>query len=291
MSANACPCCQGALSHPGWGPPSLRVCAACGSGFLPPDAAPSAEAYDAGYFDGSGAGGVDYEGSKRQFQLINHKRLDVIEAYAGSAPRRLFELGCALGFFMEAAQERGWEPWGVELSAFAAAKAQQRFGDRVLCGTLQQAPAEWRAFGMAAAFHVAEHLPDPRGEVAEMAARLAPGGLLVLEVPDFGSRTAQRARDGWKYFLPGEHLNYFTQAGLRALLEAQGLEVLRFEPTSFTRLLGGLDKAGLKRAKELLLKALRWLAWVKWLVLKLRGLRGGHDCVLVIARKPLGGPA
>jgi SAM-dependent methyltransferase len=252
---------------------------------LPADAAPS-EAYGADYFDGSGPGGVDYEGSKPQFQLINNKRLDSILAQAtGSEPRKALELGCALGFFMECEEARGWEAWGVELSPFAAAKAQARFGARVLQGTLDQAPADWRGFGLATAFHVMEHVPDARGVLADLSGRLVPGALLAFEVPDFGSRKAQAERERWKYFLPGEHLNYFTQAGLRALLESQGFEVLRFEATSFTRLLGPLDQAGLKGLKQVVLRFLPWLRWVKSLVLALRGLAGGHDCVLVIARK------
>lgn len=285
MSAGLCALCGAASAHPGWGPPQLRVCSACGSGTLPPDAAP-AEAYGADYFDGSGPGGVDYEGSKPQFQLINRSRLDRIERHLrGTEPRKSLELGCALGFFMEVEEERGWQAWGVELSPFAAAKAQTRFGARVLCGTLDQAPADWRGFGLATAFHVMEHVPDPRAVLKDLASRLEPGALLAFEVPDFGSRTARRERAGWKYFLPGEHLNYFTQAGLKALLASEGFEVLALEPTSFTRLLGPLDKAGLKGLKQTVLRYLPWLSWVKGAVLAARGLLGGHDCVLVIARK------
>jgi 2-polyprenyl-3-methyl-5-hydroxy-6-metoxy-1,4-benzoquinol methylase len=280
-----CLCCSSPTAYPGWGPPELRVCPSCGSGWLPASAAP-AEEYSAAYFDGTGPGGVDYEGSKPQFQLINHRRLDSIEAHSsGLRSRRLLELGCALGFFMEAAESRGWEPWGVELSSFAAAKAQQRYGERVLCGTLEQAPAAWTGFGLATAFHVMEHLPEPRAALQDLGRRLVPGGLIAFEVPDFGSRTARSKRATWKYFLPGEHLNYFTQAGLRALLESEGFEVLAFEATSFTRLLGPLDQAGLGGIKRVVLRFLPWLRWIKSAVLGLRGWMGGHDCVLVIARK------
>jgi hypothetical protein len=75
------------------------------------------------------------------------------------------------------------------------------------------------------------------------------------------------------------------------MLEAEGFEILEFHATSFTRLLGPLDKAGLKSLKALVLKALPWLRWIKGLVLGIRGLLGGHDCVLVIARLKGGPPA
>lgn len=281
-----CPCCAGALQYPGWGPEGLQSCVTCGSAFLAAEPL-GAEDYGQDYFDGSG--GVDYEGSKAQFQLINTARLKKIERYVQTGlPRHFFELGCALGFFMEIAEEHGWRAWGVELSTFAAAKAQVRFGDRVLCGTLEQTPAQWQDFGLAAAFHVLEHLPDPAAAVEAMVARLKPGGLLAFEVPDFGSKKARQQKSAWQYFLPGEHLNYFTQAGLKALLEAHGCEVLEQAPTSFTRLLGPLDRAGLQGLKALVIRGLPWLRWIKRWVLALRGWAGGHDCVLVIARTRVG---
>lgn len=282
MSAALCHCCGAVTAPAAWGPAELRLCPACGSGFLP--AGQAAEAYAEDYFDGSGKGGVDYEGSKPQFQLINAKRLALLDAHRAGLPLKLLELGCALGFFMELAQDSGWQPWGVELSPFAAAKAQQRFGAQVLCGTLEQAPADWNGFGAAAAFHVLEHLPDPKQAVQDLAARLAPGGALIFEVPDFGSAKARRGRDRWAYFLPGEHLNYFTQPGLRALLEGAGFEVVAMEAVSFTRLLGPLDQAGLTGLRDFIKRHLRWFAWIKKALLALRGLAGGHDCVLVLAR-------
>lgn len=282
---SACACCGGALAHPGWGPPALRACPACGSAFLPAEAQ-AAEDYGQDYFDGSGAGGVDYEGSKPQFQLINRSRYDRIARHvAAGLPRRSLELGSALGFFMETVEAQGWTAWGVELSAFAAGKARLRFGERVFCGTLEETPLDWRDFGLVTGFHVLEHLPEPAAAVQALSARLLPGGLMAFEVPDFGSRKARRERDAWQYFLPGEHLNYFTQAGLRALLERADCEVLDLHPTSFTRLLGPLDRAGLKGLKAVLLRWLPWLRWLKQAVLAARGLAGGHDCVLIIARK------
>jgi SAM-dependent methyltransferase len=273
-----CRCCKGVLGHPGWGPQAFKVCATCGSGFLPQEA----KAYDASYFDGSA--GVDYEDSKRQMQLINRGRLDWIAALAPQ-PGKLLELGCALGFFLEAAEERGWEGWGIEISPFAAAKAQERFAGRVLAGTLAQAPPAWRDFDLAGGFHVLEHVPDPGEVLRDLQVRLKPGALLAWEVPDFGSRKARRAKEAWTYFLPGEHLNYFTVEGLKHLHEACGFELVFVKRCSFTRLLGGVDRAGLRGLREFILGHLKWFAWAKSWLLWARGLFGSHDCIFVIFRK------
>ncbi len=280
----ACPCCGSGLEHPGWGPAALRRCAGCGSAFLPAKAGSAAEDYGSDYFTGQGPGGVDYEDSRRQFRLINRGRLEWMARFA---PRggRLFELGCALGFFLEDAAQFGWQGYGVELSGFAAGKARLRLGSRVRRGTLKQVPGAWKAFDGACAFHVLEHLDDPAGSLAKMGSLLKPGALLALELPDFSSRAAREGRERWKYFLPGEHLGYYTRQGLERLLDRAGFEVLDWRSTSFTRLLGAVERAGLRGLRELVLRNLRWLGWIKALVLGLRGAMGGHDCVLLVARK------
>jgi hypothetical protein len=71
------------------------------------------------------------------------------------------------------------------------------------------------------------------------------------------------------------------------LFRSAGLEVIEMKGTSFTRLLGGVDRAGLKKIKEVILKRLKWFAWIKNLVLRLKSLSGRHDCVLAAARRPL----
>lgn len=287
-----CPCCDGALSQPGWGDLALRLCSVCGSAYLPAKASKSVEDYGKAYFTGTGPGGVDYAASRRQFRLTNQGRLARMQRYAPKGGK-LFELGCALGYFLEDAEAYGWQGYGIELSGFAAGIARKRYGLRVLKGTLAQLPRAWKGFQGAAAFHVLEHLDDPLGSLRQVAGMLEPGALLTLELPDFSSGPARRQRAGWQYYLPGEHLGYYTRAGLEHLLDRAGFELLEFKGTSYPRLLSGVNKLGLTRVRELVLRNLRWLAWVKRLALALRGALGSHDCVLVLARKKaaVGAPA
>ncbi|MFA4888562.1 MAG: class I SAM-dependent methyltransferase, partial [Candidatus Omnitrophota bacterium] len=45
-------------------------------------------------------------------------RLDDIEKY--SSGKKILDIGCAMGLFLEAAQMRGWDPYGIEVSEYAA---------------------------------------------------------------------------------------------------------------------------------------------------------------------------
>src|SRR5581483_10585275 len=48
--------------------------------------------------------------------------------HAPRAGARLLDCGAATGFLLEVAKERGWEPYGVELSDFGAEAIAKKFG-------------------------------------------------------------------------------------------------------------------------------------------------------------------
>src|SRR6266436_2123552 len=87
-----------------------------------------------------------------------------------------------------------------------------------------------RRFEAITAFHVLEHLEDPRAFVAHVARRLVPGGLLAVSVPNPDRWVLWWVREAWDY--PPHHLTRWTARSLRSLLEQQGFEVqeVRTEP-------------------------------------------------------------
>jgi len=86
--------------------------------------------------------------------------------------------------------------------------------------------------------HVLEHLPDPETVVRPAAATLDAGGVLYVEVPyEALIASAPRARDlapRKRYW--HEHVNFYTEDAMRALLERCGLEVLALETRAFDSL-------------------------------------------------------
>jgi len=72
-------------------------------------------------------------------------------------------------------------------------------------------------------FHVLEHLPDPRSTLARLHRKLRPGGLLVLEVPNWGSHMRRLHGLRWQFVLD-HHLNHFTAASLTSLVQKTGFQ-------------------------------------------------------------------
>lgn len=91
-------------------------------------------------------------------------------------------------------------------------------------GSLPGTPDGWAAIVF---WHSLEHLPDAAAELAGAAAGLAPGGVVVVAVPNSDSLQAGAFGDRWLALDPPRHLFHLTAAALRARLEELGLRVER----------------------------------------------------------------
>jgi len=221
----ACPLCGAAgarLRYPG-NPLPVRQCA-CGMVFLSPQPSPEQlrEIYGSDYYLSLGISGQDDEAVRGMKKETFRRQFEAIAA--GAKPGRVLDVGCASGFFMEAATEAGWEAYGVELSGFAAELARSRFGDRVRHGTLEEAGYPDAFFDVVTLFDLLEHVPDPRSFLAEVRRVLRPGGRLLLVLPNAASLSARLMGRHWSHY-NAEHLHYFTPETVAVLLCACGFEV------------------------------------------------------------------
>jgi SAM-dependent methyltransferase len=137
---------------------------------------------------------------------------------------RLLDLGCAMGFLLEAAEQAGFQGYGLDLNPEAVEVAKRRFGDRVALGELGDAVFPGVAFDAVAMVDVLEHVPDPAVLLARVRERLAPGGALALLLPNAASLTRRLLGQRWPHYTP-EHLFFWNPAALARQLAAAGFEV------------------------------------------------------------------
>src|SRR4051794_14216679 len=117
-------------------------------------------------------------------------RLALLGAPRGS----LLDVGAGRGRFVAAARRAGWDASGIEPSARGVAAASSAYGVALERRTLAEAAG---AFDVVSLWHVLEHLDDPGAAIAQARALLAPGGMLLIGVPNLGSAQAQIGRDRW----------------------------------------------------------------------------------------------
>jgi SAM-dependent methyltransferase len=152
------------------------------------------------------------------------------------AKGRILDIGCWVGFLLAEARDRGWtECVGVEPSSFASTYARERLGLDVRQEDLLDADLPTAHFDAVCMGDVLEHLTDTDKALARMRELLAPGGVLVLAVPDAGSRIARLLGKRWWSVIP-THIHYFTRQSITTMLDRAGYEVLEMatDPKSFT---------------------------------------------------------
>ncbi len=196
-------------------------------------------------------------------------------------PQRVLEVGSGHGLFLEALTAAGVHAEGVELSARAVEKSRRAHGVHVHAGTLQSMPPA--TFDAIAMWDLLEHVSDPAGLVAEAAARLTPGGVLVLETPDEAALLDRiiialgRLGVRWpaEHFYGLHHIVLFRRATLRRLLESAGLRVEAIEGAS-------TDPGRTFRGTGLRDRAARAFLWALALVAR---CTGRQNKMIVTARK------
>jgi SAM-dependent methyltransferase len=203
-------------------------CPVCGHMQL--DAFPSDEQLAAEYARASSEDYVDEEAGQRE---TARRMLAKLEREV--APGRLLDLGPWVGFYMAEAEKRGWTTVGVEPSAFAASHARERLGLDVRNEDLYEVDFPDASFDAVLMGDVLEHLTRADDALERIRRWLAPGGVLVLLLPNAGSRVARVLGRRWWSVIP-THVHYFTPRSVARLLERHGFEVVHrsTDPKAFT---------------------------------------------------------
>src|SRR5579864_6607949 len=156
--------------------------------------------------------------------------LGLVERFRSAPAGRLLEIGCSYGFFLDAARRDGWDVEGIELSDRAASFARKELGLPVVEGTLSQLHKQHPIpYDAVVAWHVIEHLTDPRKFLEEIAALVRPGGILALRTPNIESTVATLAGGAWEWLSPPDHICLFSAQTLSRLLRDCGFEILLVE--------------------------------------------------------------
>jgi SAM-dependent methyltransferase len=140
------------------------------------------------------------------------------------APRGVaYEVGCATGYHLVHFRRAGWEVGGCDPSPRAVAQAKDIFGIDIDCGMDVEALPARKGLGIVIFSHVLEHMTDPVAALKLAHASLGDDGVVLLEVPC--ATAPHLVAPGWFTL---EHLHYFTEHSLTALLAAAGFAPLEF---------------------------------------------------------------
>ena len=163
--------------------------------------------------------------------------LDRLEQFTRPPGRRLLEVGCSTGTFLEHARKRGYDPHGIEPSAAAVKTAQQK-GFSVECGYFPDDLIQCGPFDFVVFNDVFEHLCNPSSVIGDVERLLNGGGYLVLNLPSSEGILFRLAAMSnclklrgpydrlWQKGLSSPHLSYFNPSNLRMMVKRHtGMEL------------------------------------------------------------------
>lgn len=280
---------------------SLVQCAACGLLFQNPR--PSLQVVGRYYPDTYGSYASAETGLQarkglagtliRYNQRKRCRMLDRVVPVVEGRSRRLLDVGCASGLFLEAMQQYGgWKVEGVELNEAAAHATSARLNVPVFAGPVERAHFEDNSFDAVTMWDVLEHLHDPVVQLRSLRRIIRPGGALFVRLPDADSYLRAFCGRYWVgYDLP-RHMSVFSHATLRATLAQAGFAVIDSFPSgSYLSAVHSLHFAmddtrvsrrlGVAVRRTLMHPAARALAWLPF---ALADRLGGGSQMEVLAR-------
>jgi SAM-dependent methyltransferase len=163
------------------------------------------------------------EGGMWWYRALHARILDALADHPWPRHLPLLDAGCGTGGFL--ARLRRAEPTigaeGLEYHPPAAARAKAKAGVPVAVGSVTAMPFRAASFGAVVSMDVLCHAAvEPAPALAEMARVLAPGGLLVLNLPAYAWLHSAHDRQV-------HNARRFVAAELRALLAGAGLAEVR----------------------------------------------------------------
>lgn len=162
----------------------------------------------------------------REIAVREHYRMEPILKYKKSG--KMLEIGPWMGIFSCNAKDAGFDVTAIEmdqscvdfLNDTVGIKAQQSFDPAASIAKLGE------QFDVIALWHTLEHLRSPWLVIEQAAKRLAPGGILVVAIPNIESYQFQSLKDRWRHLDAPRHLFFYPAQSLESLCRKFGLATL-----------------------------------------------------------------
>ena len=183
---------------------------------------------------------ISHTDSKRNlFEKVYHvvrtislkKKLNLINSFS-SQDKKLLDVGCGTGDFLETAQHNSWTVSGIEPNEEARGIANKKTNNSVF-EIEQLLKFDANSFDVITLWHVLEHLPNLEDHIAVFKKLIKPNGTLLIAVPNYISYDAKHYKQFWAAYDVPRHLWHFNQASISKLVSKQLLEVEKVKPMWF----------------------------------------------------------
>lgn len=175
------------------------------------------------------------ESEKNYWNLTFDDKLETIERVIKKKNKKILDIGCGPGFFLQRAKEKGWNVLGIEPSSKAVKYAKDK-GISIIESTFESfLLTNKEKFDVIHSKFFLEHVPNPKNICNECYALLNPNGIICFEVPnDFNilqKIVIDKLNKKPYWIVSPQHINYFSITSLQNLLKKTGFTPFYAEST------------------------------------------------------------
>ncbi len=183
---------------------------------------------------------ISHTNSKRNlfekaYHLVRHislkKKLKLINSFS-SKEKKLLDVGCGTGDFLQTAKQNKWIVSGIEPNEQARTIANKKT-DNSVYEIEQLLKFEPNTFDVITLWHVLEHLPNLDEHIAVFQKLLKPNGTLIIAVPNYKSYDATYYKQYWAAFDVPRHLWHFSKESISKLVSKKSMRVIKIKPMLF----------------------------------------------------------
>lgn len=205
-------------------------CRRCGHVYLSPRPSPAdlGVIYPPNYYTLAGTGSL----VSRMQRVWEGRKVDVYRSALGPGKKRILDVGCGDGRFLQVLKDFGspeWELVGVDFDPAAVERCRAR-GFDAFARRVEDMQEENGTFDAVVMLQLIEHVENPVVIAERVFALLRPGGVFVIETPNTaGWDYALFKKRWWGHYHFPRHWNLFSTESLTRMLESKGFEIARVD--------------------------------------------------------------
>ena len=156
--------------------------------------------------------------------------------------KRILDIGCGDGAFLEQAKMHGWQTIGTELNENLETELE-------VYSNLSEVKEKYgvRSFDAITLWHVLEHFENPKEVLDEASLLLKDQGRMLIAVPDAKGLQARFFGNKWLHLDTPRHLYHFSFFALEKILEETGFKILQSHHQEFEYDLLGWSQSALNK--------------------------------------------
>lgn len=178
-----------------------------------------------GGHESRGSTGSSVQADRKLKSVQTYDRLLNGRLLAGTAGSRVLDIGCSDGSLLDAFRSHGFETEGIERSTSAAHTARRRhqvYEVDVTAPGLELG----RLFDVVTLSHVLGHIERPSAALRFIDRHLAPGGVVIIEVPNWNDATRRIWGRHYRPLDLGDHVAFYDRDTLGRAVDAAGMRTM-----------------------------------------------------------------